>query len=668
MKIREVKISNLMSFPYVEDLANAEWINFEKSEDVLDMNILIGANGSGKSNFIEIINQFSRNLLLDYTFDESIIREKKKSDYKNAIKLISRSTSKLSKHSKFQDKKSNIEILVEFFDKDYENIQFVCKNATKINKILDKYSELKYRFPHFDFNHIKNEIKEIRMKAEFDEKNQEFIIDKSQLTPMEFFSLVCIQENELLYICVNIYNNWEKKPWDKPRYPLNNTFCVLNSWRDLVEWKYLNNVQDFDEYIFKNKNDTNPNLEWYYKCLKKIRTIIKLNDLEWKITEKNKANRGWEIMIDLDRKKRLFQSDFWKRLSWLIERFIHKTLEIEYIQWWINLQLKNFDWSFCYFDDLWAGEQSILLIIFSLLWNDLEDWFIIIDEPELHIHPQLQKEFTLLFNQISETYWTQFFLSTYSALFINEENITNVYRFSKENWWTKIFTPHIKILSDDSKLVHLLRYENLSKIFFVNKIIMVEWDSDLYFFSHYLKWLQKQPGFESIIWTYEIININWKWSYKSWHKFLNKFWIENYFIWDWDNTVDYGFFTPKELGKYYQLANKHTKNDKLISWDYYNRLVFIIKKFYPQKFRRIIEWIEDLYKDNVYILKLWAIESYPCLERKWLQYMVNFCNFDFRNRLVSQKTKEQREELFDIFSSIFSKKKKDEQWETENPF
>jgi predicted ATPase len=36
------------------------------------------------------------------------------------------------------------------------------------------------------------------------------------------------------------------------------------------------------------------------------------------------------------------------------------------------------------------------------LGNDLEDGFMIIDEPELHIHPQLQKELALLFNHISE--------------------------------------------------------------------------------------------------------------------------------------------------------------------------------------------------------------------------------------------------------------------------
>ena len=97
------------------------------------------------------------------------------------------------------------------------------------------------------------DIKEIRIFSRY-EKKQEFVIDKTTLTPMEFFSLVCIQEKELLYICTDIYNKYEKKKTDKPRYPLNNTFCILSSWRNLIERKYVNNLQDFDEYVFKNKN------------------------------------------------------------------------------------------------------------------------------------------------------------------------------------------------------------------------------------------------------------------------------------------------------------------------------------------------------------------------------------------------------------------------------
>ena len=492
MKIRKLKISNLMSFPYVANFDDYDWMDFEKIDNNLDMNILIWANGSGKSNFIEVINQFCRNLIFDYTFDPSILKEKREKEYKNAIQLVSKTASKLSKHTKYQDKPSRIEATLQLFDTDFDNIGFVCKNAKKINTIIEKYSDLKYRFPHFSLNHIKNEISEICLTAEFDEKSQSFIIDKSSLTPMEFFALVCIQERELLYICMYIYNKYEKKNTDAIRYPLNSTFTILSSQRDLVEWKYLNEFQDFDNYIFKRSEDTNTNLEWYYKCLWKIWNIIRKhtqNDVE---VLKDKSYEA-DIFVDESWKNRLYQSDFRKKLTGLVEKFIHRTLTIDYIQWWINLQLRNPDWDPCYFDDLWAWQQSLLLIIFALLWNDLDNWFMVIDEPELHIHPQLQKELALLFNQISEKSWTQFFLSTYSALFINEDNITNVYRFSKENWWTKVFTPYIKIAPDDAKLVHLLRFENLSKIFFVNKIIMVEWDSDLYFFSHYLKRLQEQP-------------------------------------------------------------------------------------------------------------------------------------------------------------------------------
>jgi hypothetical protein len=41
--------------------------------------------------------------------------------------------------------------------------------------------------------------------------------------------------------------------------------------------------------------------------------------------------------------------------------------------------------------------------------------------------------------------------------------------------------------------------------------------------------------------------------------------------------------------------------------------------------------------------------------------MVNFCNYEFQDWLVSPETNEQRKELYDIFGSIFSKEKQDEE-------
>jgi predicted ATP-dependent endonuclease of OLD family len=302
----------------------------------------------------------------------------------------------------------------------------------------------------------------------------------------------------------------------KMRYPQKNTFSIISSKRDTNQRKYLNDAQEFDSYIFQLKDHTSQNLEGFYKALHKIQTIIDNNAQESLRNPDKNSNSSMET--------RLYTSGFWKKLTKAVKRFINKDLFIEYIQGEISLKLKNDQGDIYYLSDLSSGQQSILLILFAIYGNDLKDGFMIIDEPELHIHPQLQKELAILLNNFSIQYGTQFFLSTYSALFINEENITNVYRFQNEKAGdTHIFNPHLQIASDDAKLVHLLRYENLSKIFFVNKIIMVEGDSDGYFFAHYLKRLQEQPGREDIVGTYELININGKGSYKSWHRFLHKF-------------------------------------------------------------------------------------------------------------------------------------------------
>ncbi|MBQ7074871.1 AAA family ATPase [bacterium] len=204
-------------------------------------------------------------------------------------------------------------------------------------------------------------------------------------------------------------------------------------------------------------------------------------------------------------------------------RFLKKEPFIDFAQGEISIKLKDKNGDIFFLSDLSSGEQSLLLIMFAIFGNDLKNGFIIIDEPELHIHPQLQKELAIFLNQISKERGTQIFLSTYSALFINENNITNVYRFVRKENKTNVYTPQIKFFLEDAKLVHILKYENISKIFFVNKIIMVEGDSDLYFFYHYLKWLQEQPGREDIVGKRELVNINGKGSYKARHKFLNRF-------------------------------------------------------------------------------------------------------------------------------------------------
>ncbi|MDO4713756.1 MAG: AAA family ATPase [bacterium] len=141
----------------------------------------------------------------------------------------------------------------------------------------------------------------------------------------------------------------------------------------------------------------------------------------------------------------------------------------------IHIHLTDATARVIYFDELSSGELSLLTIIFGLYGNDLKEGFLIINEPELHLHPQIQKELAHTLEQISENIQSQMLISTNSSLFINESNITNVYRVYRNHLGeSKIISPKINVDYDDATLIHMLKFENLSKIFFVNKIILVE--------------------------------------------------------------------------------------------------------------------------------------------------------------------------------------------------
>ena len=208
--------------------------------------------------------------------------------------------------------------------------------------------------------------------------------------------------------------------------------------------------------------------------------------------------------------EKLQQSEFYTSLVFIIKKYFNRTLTIQYANGLLTFVLMNQFGQYITFAELSDGEQSLLSMIFTMYGYDLKHGMIIIDEPEIHFHPQMQRSLSRMIEKINQNIGTQFIISTYSPLFINESNIGNVYRFSKINGETRIKNPFLALSSDEATLVHLLKFENLSKIFFVNKIIMVEGETDAYFFEFYLKYLHTLPERKTKITDYEIININGK--------------------------------------------------------------------------------------------------------------------------------------------------------------
>ena len=647
MQIKEIKISNLLSFPYVnpDDFQKMVPISFYGESGYQGLKIFIGNNASGKSNFIKILEEFFATLIKDFSFDTSFSRDSDIS-MRKAIQSRNNYTKYLQTNNKTPNRPSILEISLELSDVDYENIGFVCKYASKINSILDKYSKLNLRFPEYKLQTLLEQPHTLTLHASFDEKEQEFTIDESKLNEYQLFILLCIRYQKLLQIVIVIFNQYEKKPEERKRYLLKKSFAILNNNRSNLDFKNFINPNEIINDLDYSRNS----LVGYTWCIYKIWSILE------NFTQKELLSpdlNQQEKVID----ERLKKSDFFVSLNYMMNKYFDKQLRVDYVNGMIGFYMVDKNERVFYFNDLSDGEKSLLTMIFALYGNNLADGFMIVNEPELHLHPQYQKELAEVCEEISDRIGTQFIISTNSSLFINEKNLTNVYRMYKNKDQNSLISaPKITVDYDDATLMHMLRFENLSKIFFVDKIILVEGDTDAYFFSFYLNYLKTQPEWKNVIRDYEIININGKGSFSTWRRFLRKFNIKNYFIGDWDNTVDYWFFSRAELNRFYLLANKQVKKQKTEKRysDYYNRLVKTILTFAPKKHKAIIKGIERLYADQVFILKEGAIETYVPLERKGLSYMAYFCNAYFYDWLLDEHFTSQRKELNQIMKIIFT--------------
>jgi hypothetical protein len=75
---------------------------------------------------------------------------------------------------------------------------------------------------------------------------------------------------------------------------------------------------------------------------------------------------------------------------------------------------------------------------------------------------------------------------------------------------------------------------------------------------------------------------------------------------------------------------------------------------HPEKHNYVVKKIEELYLDNIFILKKWDIETYLWMKSKWLEETINFCHRDFQKRLSDKSVAPHREELNYTINSIFS--------------
>lgn len=536
MNIKKLTLQNEKSFGGIVE------IDFNN-----DLNIFIGPNAGGKSNLLDILNLtliyfFLHPWRIRSEYDETgtVLRRKYLEERHTIFDPINRF---LEKHTKREKEAQQIKIVFSPEKEDIVNI----KNIIRSQKKLSSFEQREY-----NSNRLESEflvyLKEFNIDSLIGEE-LEFIIDNNnpiQISGLEqkykvffsylrffnFFNILVEEYNQ------NIVGDSEKipnlyppiiyfSPYRISQIPnLTVTLSTINLF-DLLE-KYQKSDSKTISSAFDVAN---------YYFAKKLRYLDDKTN-KFKVEEEVKLIRKYV--------KKLGYRDF----SYMCKDKEKNTYEGFLIEM-DNTQLD--------FSKASGGEKEILNFLMGIFALNVKNGVVIIDEPELHLHPKWQKILLELFNDFTQNRGIQFFIVTHSPHFITEKNIKNVLRVYAEKGESNII-PSPTLEESEKDLFQIVNVFNDTKIFFADKVILVEGDVDLIIYDSILRRLQEEKRATQVI---EILDVMGSGNFDKFKNFLDKWRIASYRIADngytSSNNDNLSVLTKKDIGDFFQNIIKKKK-------------------------------------------------------------------------------------------------------------
>lgn len=165
-------------------------------------------------------------------------------------------------------------------------------------------------------------------------------------------------------------------------------------------------------------------------------------------------------------------------------------------------------------------------------------YLFLFEEPELYLHPSAQRVLFDALVKISERH--QVIVTTHSPMFFSPTAIGTFIKMVKK--YPEIGKPYghaitIDLLGNMSArdAFQIICFENNSAAFFANKVVLVEGDSDLCFYKHVAKVLNREWDFDAR--NIPIVRIYGKGNVRRYRDFFTAFGIDVYVILDLDVLI-----------------------------------------------------------------------------------------------------------------------------------
>lgn len=287
--------------------------------------------------------------------------------------------------------------------------------------------------------------------------------------------------------------------------------------KKFFEWLDLNDFDDppYDIETVKEK-------KWEDLSIYELEKLLKLK--WWDITEKmqnaisdnfwNFYNSSYKVKIE-------------PNASIAHKNFSLETKIIDPIIWETSLS------------NVWAWLRALYLLSLLKAYNDFNmniNLIFLIEEPELYLHPWLQKEMANILNNISKN--QQVFFTTHSPILLKNFDLLSIKEIKKEHSNSIICNANFNNIISNLwfSLFDIIKYKYL---------IFVEWRDDYFVLQKIINKFYSDKKDEI-----EIITSNWCWNL-SFYASLKFLWLTN----NWDI-------------KYFILRDRDNKTDEVLKYEF----------------------------------------------------------------------------------------------------
>ena len=504
MLVRKVSIQNVRSF-------------LDRQEFLLDgrISIVIGPNGGGKTNLLDtVVTMLRRHLLTRMhltpapTAEQEDRYEFRDNDILNSMQL--------ERHSKGDPNFPQvIEIELEATGPDIKNMKAMKDDADMLIKRAGK------KYVNLNIQNAKNwDLAGVKAEDRFS-----YRVENQGLAGRTPDAETFLQYLQLFEMDGRLREEFEIAPLSRPMIylPVNRS---ANGFQSRVQ------LASYNEYEFRRQSTavySRSNTPIVQLAIGKLAQKFRL------LLEKDKggAEKAFRADKNLEELTKVLQE---LGYEWTLASV--NPLKNEY-----DVRLEKQGSSFLV-SAASSGERELLTYLFAIFALNVRDALIIVDEPELHLHPKWQKTLLQMFVRLSETTGNQFLLATHAPTFVSPQSIQYVSRVISKDQKSRIVRLNSTVLPETKHLFNIVNSQNNERIFFADKVILVEGISDRIFFEALLEAYGQSDAGKSII---EVVSVGGKGFFKSYKKILEACQIEHSIIADLDYIEQVGTNEVKAL-------------------------------------------------------------------------------------------------------------------------